>query len=81
MSLQKKRSRLVSICTYAYERDADGFLLMFIALGLSKAARLQERFESVLIASIPRANNATGKGRLAQEQLLSSIYSFVIEIK
>lgn len=54
---------------------------MFIALGLSKAAQFQERFESVLLASVPRANNATGKGRLAQEQLLSSTYSLVVEIK
>lgn len=56
---------------------------MFIALGLSKAARFQERFESVSLASIPRANNATGKGRLAQEQLflLSSTYLLVVETK
>lgn len=35
----------------------------------------------MLLASIPRANNATGKGRLAQEQLLSSTYLLVVEIK
>lgn len=77
---KKKWSRLVSICTYAYKRDADGFLLMFIALGLSKAARFQERFQSVL-ASIPRANNATGKGRLTQEQLPSSTFLLLVENK
>lgn len=69
----------MSIYTYAYKRDADGFLLMFIALGLSKAARFQETFQSVL-ASIPRANNATGKGRLTQEQLLSSTFLPLVEI-
>lgn len=69
------------MCTYAYRRDVDSFLLMFIALGVSKAARFQERFEFVLLASIPRANAATGKGRQAQEQLLSSVYLLVVEIK
>lgn len=54
---------------------------MFIALGVSKAARFQERFESVLLASIPRANAANGKGRQAQEQLLSSVYLLVVGIK
>jgi len=77
----KKQSGLVSICIYVYKRDADGFLLMFIALGLSKEARFQERFESVLLAGIPRANNATDEGRLAQEQQLSSTHLLVVEIK
>lgn len=63
---RNKRSRFVSICTYACKKHCDGFLLMFIALGLSKAVRFQERFESVSLASIPRANSATGKGRLAK---------------
>lgn len=70
----------MSICTYAYKRAAGGFLLMSVALGLSKAARFQERFESVL-ASIPRANNTSGKGRLAEERLLSSTYLLAVEIK
>lgn len=77
----KKLSRLLSICSYAHRRDADGLLLLFIGLGLLKASRFQERFETMFLASIPRPSNANGKSRLAQEQLLSSIYLLVVEIK
>lgn len=69
------------MCTYAHRRDANGLLLMFIALGLLEATRFQERFETMFLASIPRTSNANSKGRLAQEQLLSSIYLLVVEIK